>query len=191
MAEINDADAYLFNLLKNDPSARGDLLKHAKRIDPKLSIPEVDAANAVEEKISSALKPHLLEIEELKKKLGEKTREDIIASRRDEVRKSPFYFNDEQIAELEKRMCEDQNQYGSYTAAARYYQYQDMPNHPTGGPALHPFQRHAPEEDDWRSMTKDPKSGIFDRRKRKEILGKKWREAAKPGALIEAYKRGK
>ena len=78
--------------------------------------------------------------------------------------------------------------YGSYAEAARYYQYQDAPNHPTGAPM---FSRHAPAEDDWRGMIKDPKSGIFDKRKRKEILDKKWKESAPPGTLVSAYRRGK
>jgi len=46
-------------------------------------------------------------------------------------------------------------------------------------------------EDDWRSMIKDPKSGIFDKRKRKEILDKKWKESAPDGSLSAAYRRGK
>jgi hypothetical protein len=190
MAEIPDAEARIYNLLAQDPQARRDLLAHYKRLNPQASVPEIDAAAAVEEKINSALKPWQERVEDLQKKLDEKSKTDMIESRRSEVRGAPFYFSDEQIAELEKRMLEDgdRNLYGSYKAAARHYQLEDSMNHPTGAPI---FSRHTQQENDWRALIKDPKSGIFDKRKRKDILDKKWKESAPPGTLIAAYRRGR
>ncbi len=190
MAEIPDAEARIFNILSRDPQARRDLLAHYKRLDPQASVPEIDAAAEVEEKITSALKPWQERVEELQKKLDDKSKTDMIESRRGEVRGAPFYFSDAQITDLEERMIKDRNMYGSYAEAARYYQYQDAPNHPTGAP-LNPFSRHVDGEDEWRAMIKDPKSGIFDKRKRKEILDKKWKESAPTGSLVDAYRRGK
>jgi hypothetical protein len=188
MAEIPDAEARIYNLLAQDPQARRDLLAHYKRLNPQASVPEIDAAAAVEEKINSALKPWQERVEDLQKKLDEKSKTDMIESRRAEVRGAPFYFNDDQVKELEERMIKDRNMYGSYAEAARYYQYQDAPNHPTGSPI---FSQRNPQENDWRALIKDPKSGIFDKRKRKEILDKKWKESAPPGTLIAAYRRGR
>jgi hypothetical protein len=187
---LPENDERLFNLLANDPAARNAMLSHAKRLNPSLSIPEIDAAAAVEEKINSALKPWQERVDELQKKLDEKFNKDTLESRRAEVKGAPFFFNDEQIHELEERMMKDRNMYGNYAEAARYYQYQDMPNHPTGAP-LSPFSRRTPGSEDWRSMVRDPKNPIFDKRKRKDILSKKWDEGGGSASLIKAMNRGK
>lgn len=174
---MTEADEQLFNLLSSDPVARRDLLKHAKRIKPELSIPEIDAASEIETRINDSIEPYKKELAEVKEQLGKKLSTDMLEQRRDSVRGAPFYLSDAQITELEERMHKDGNLYGSYPEALRYYQYQDSPVHPSGSPGISPFGRKASGGEDWRKMVKDPKSRLW--KDRKNLMRENWQEASK------------
>jgi hypothetical protein len=169
---LNDQDARLMELLASDPAARRELVKHGARLMPDHPVvrQEASTTGALEDK----LKPLQDKIEDLEKKLQEKLGRDMWEARRDEVRKAPFFFNQEQILELEDRMRKDGTVYGSFADAARYYQYQDQPTHPSGAPTgITPFGRRTKEEENWRSMIKDPKSRLW--KDRKNLMREQWK----------------
>lgn len=175
---LNEQDERLLALLANDPAARRELVKHGARLMP--DHPVVRQEASAESRFEDIAKPLKEEIETLKKKLLEKTNTDEIQSRRASVKGPPFFFTDEQVAELEARMVKDQNMYGSYVEAARYYQYQDMPTHPTSVPGgVTPFGRRTTAENNWRNRIKNPKDDIWDKNKRKEIMRKEWEEGSR------------
>jgi hypothetical protein len=174
---LSEQDERLLSLIASDPEARRELVKHGARLMP--DHPVVRQEAGVEKQFETHVKPLQDEIEDLKKKLLAKTNTDEIQSRRASVKGPPFFFNDEQIAELEARMVKDQNMYGSYVEAARYYQYQDMPTHPTSVPTgVTPFGRRTKAEDDWRQRVKDPKNDIWDKNKRKTLMREQWRQGS-------------
>lgn len=173
---LNEQDERLLSLLASDPDARRELIRHGARLMPDHPVVKQDAAN--NSIFESQVKPLKDEIEELKKELTAKTGRDMWESRREEVRRSPFYLNDEQILELEDRMRKDGNQYKSYPEALRYYQFQDQPTHPTAAPGgMTPFGRKTKEEQNWRSMIKDPKSRLW--KDRKNFMREQWEEGSR------------
>lgn len=176
--ELSEVDAQLWQTLVSDPEARQKLLREAKRINPKLPIPEVDAEERISARVSTEVESYKKEVEELKSQLQKKMSGDIVNDRRNSVKKAPYFLTDEQVAELEGRMIKDGNQYGSYEEALKYYQFQDSPTHPTGRPISSPFTNKAAGQEDWRKMIHDPKSPLFDKRKRKEMNQKIWRETS-------------
>src|SRR5580692_11351666 len=170
---LNDQDARLMELLASDPAARRELVKHGARLMPDHPVVRQEASH--ESAFDDKVKPLKEEIEELKKELTQKTNRDLLAARRSEVTGPPFYFNEAQIQELEERMRKDGdgNLYGSYAAAARYYQYQDQPTHPSSAPTgINPFGRRPGAKEDWRKMIKDPKSRLW--KDRKNLLREQW-----------------
>jgi hypothetical protein len=175
---LTEQDARLLELLASDPTARRELVKHGARLMP--DHPVVRAEASTETRLEDNLKPLKEEIADLKKKLLEKTNTDDLQSRRASVKGPPFHFSDEQVAELEARMVKDNNMYGSYVEAAKYYQYQDQPTHPTSLPGgITPFGRRTKAEDNWRNRIKNPKDDIWNKNKRKEILRKEWEEGSR------------
>jgi len=168
-------DVELFQLLAADPQARRDMEAHGLRLGSKH--PALAQTSALKEEINGAVKPFQEKIAELEKALKEKTSADLLEARRASVKKAPFHFTDEQVTELEGRMMKDGNMYSSYEEAARYYQYQDSPQHPTST-GFSPFSRRAPQSEDWRSMMSDPKF-VKDKKARHKILKDKWDEASK------------
>jgi hypothetical protein len=170
---LNEQDARLLELLASDPAARRELVKHGARLMPDHPVvrQEASTSTAFDDKV----KPLQEKIEELEKELKNKDGRDLLHARRSEVTGAPFYFNEAQVKELEERMMKDGdgNLYGSYAAAARYYQYQDQPTHPAGGPTgITPFGRRTKEEENWRSMIKDPKSRLW--KDRKNLMREQW-----------------
>jgi hypothetical protein len=169
-------DLQLLSLLASDPDARRELVRHGARLMP--NHPVVKQEAAIGNQFESTVKPLKDEIEELKKELTAKTGRDMWESRRDEVRRAPFYLNDEQILELEDRMRKDGNQYKSYPEALKYYQYMDQPTHPSSAPGgMTPFGRKTKEEQNWRSMIKDPKSRLW--KDRKNFMREQWEEGSR------------
>ena len=170
---LSEQDEKLMALLASDPAARRELVKHGARLMPDHPVVRQEASH--ESAFEDKVKPLKEEIEELKKELTKKTNSDLLAARRGEVTGPPFYFTDAQIQELEERMRKDGdgNLYGSYAAAARYYQYQDQPTHPASAPTgITPFGRRTQAEEDWRKMIKDPKSRLW--KDRKNLMREQW-----------------
>ena len=173
---LNENDERLLQALAADPVARRALVEHGARVMPDHPIVRQEASNA--SAFDDRVKPLQDKITELEKRLSEKTNLDELDRRRASVRSAPFYFNDEQIKELEERMVKDRNLYGDYTEAARYYQYQDMPTHPSSAPAgITPFGRRTKPEENWRSMIKDPKSRLW--KDRKNLMREQWEEGSR------------
>ena len=171
-----DDDRNFLALLAADPDARQALVRHGERL--KSTHPAVRQAAAEMTQLEQQVKPLKEEIEELRKQLQEKTGRDMWESRREEVRKAPFFLNDEQILELEDRMRKDGNQYKSYPEALRYYQFQDQPTHPHTPPGgMTPFGRKTREEQNWRDMIKDPKSRLW--KDRKNFMREQWEEGSR------------
>lgn len=171
---LSDQDERLLALLASDPAARRELVKHGSRLMP--DHPVVRQEASTESAFDSKVKPLQDKIEELEKELRNKDNRDLLSARRSEVTGPPFYFNEAQVQELEDRMRKDGdgNLYGSYAAAARYYQYQDQPTHPSGGPAaITPFGRRTPAEENWRKMIKDPTSRLW--KDRKNLMREQWK----------------
>jgi hypothetical protein len=167
---LNEQDEKLLSLLASDPAARRELVRHGARLMPDHPVVRQEAASSTD--FDDRVKPLKDEIEELKKELTAKTGRDMWESRRDEVRRAPFYLNDEQILELEDRMRKDGNQYKSYPEALKYYQYMDQPTFNPGPGGMTPFGRKTKEEQNWRSMIKDPKSRLW--KDRKNFMREQW-----------------
>ena len=173
---LNEQDEKLLSLLASDPDARRELVRHGARLMPDHPVVKQEAANSSQ--LDDRVKPLKEEIEELKKKLLEKTNTDMIQDRRSSVKGPPFFFTDEQVRELEERMTKDHNLYGSYAEAARYYQFQDQPTHPHSPPGgMTPFGRKTKEEQNWRDMIKDPKSRLW--KDRKNFMREQWEEGSR------------
>ena len=96
------------------------------------------------------------------------------------MRRSPFNYNDDQIKALEDRMNkdEDKNLYGSYAAAARYYQSKDQPLLPQGGSQLG-YGGRPISEAKWKEEIQDPKSPYrnSNRRERQKSAREAWAKA--------------
>jgi hypothetical protein len=173
---LNEQDERLLSLLASDPDARRELVRHGARLMPDHPVVKQEAATS--SSFEERVKPLQAEIEELKKELTAKTGRDMWEARRDEVRRAPFFLNDEQILELEDRMRKDGNQYKSYPEALKYYQYMDQPTHPHSAPGgITPFGRKTKEEQNWRSMIKDPKSRLW--KDRKNFMREQWEEGSR------------
>jgi hypothetical protein len=168
---LSEQDEKLMSLLASDPAARRELVKHGARLMP--DHPVVRQEATTESAFDDKVKPLKEKIEELEKQLHEKTSRDMWEARRESVRKAPFYFTDEQILELEERMRKDGTLYKDYVAAARYYQFEDQPTHPSSAPTgITPFGRRTKGEEDWRKMIKDPKSRLW--KDRKNLMREQW-----------------
>jgi len=173
---LNEQDEKLLSLLASDPDARRELVRHGARLMPDHPVVKQEAATVSQ--FEQQVKPLKDEIEDLKKELAAKTGRDMWEARREELRRAPFHFNEEQILEFEDRLRKDGNQYKSYTEAARYYQLQDQPTHPHTPPGgMTPFGRRTKEEENWRSMIKDPKSRLW--KDRKNLMREQWEEGSR------------
>lgn len=162
---LSEQDAQFYTQLANDPIARPALMKHLKRINPDLSLPEIDAQERLETQVQERLKPLQDEITELKTQVGKKLTDDLRDRLQSSVRQHPWNLNDEQVKELEARMHKSPVMFPDYVEALKYFRYEDAPNHPQGIPSLSPFGHKSAQTESWRELVSDPKSPVWTDRK--------------------------
>jgi hypothetical protein len=165
------------NLLLADPAASKEMQRHLSRIDPSLKpqLPDVQ----MEERVMEAVRPLEEKIDKLTAQLAEKKTVDFHEQEADKLRK--LGWKKEQIEELRERMKADpdNNLYGSYLAAARYYQGMDQPLMPSGH-SNRTMTGRVKEQgaEPWREQVQDPKSALRgNRREARSHASKEWDKA--------------
>lgn len=133
----------LLNTLLSNPDTRRDVQLALKKANPKLVIPEIDAAAPVNARMDSL------------EKENEKMRTEILTdrvSRRLEADraaiKTKYKLNDADVAEVEKLMTDKDNPIPSYDAAARVH----VASKATATPTTHQVKHSVfemPEKDVW------------------------------------------
>jgi hypothetical protein len=183
---LTDFQAKATELIMADPQAFTDMQRHLRRIDPKIPIHALPDVH-FEERLEQMAKPLKEKIEALEKQVKEKSLADTREAQWDSLRK--LGWSDEQIVKHEERMSKDpdNNFYGSYLAAAKYYQSMDQPTLPTSSSRVSPVSGRPVNELDWKEKFPtarshgDPKHALLSKDQRER---KRWaaEEAAKAKA---------
>jgi hypothetical protein len=176
---LSDFQERAFNLLIQDPVAGKELQKHLHRIDPKIPLSNLPDVK-FETQVSDVVKPLEEKIDKLTRQLEEKRTVDVRESEWSKLKR--LGWKDEQITELEERMSKDpdNNLYGSYLAAAKYYQGMDQPLLPNSAGARRGISgRRISDKDSWREQMEDPKSPLRsgNRNERRKAAQKDWAQA--------------
>jgi hypothetical protein len=133
----------LLATLMRDPAARETVQRHLKKVNPSVSIPEIDAKDAVlaeldtERKARQALEKSIME-DRVRARL-EKQRADA---------KSKYHLTEADMAEVEKLMTDAENPIPTYDAAARVHAASKQTASPTPV-ALSAPTYQMPEKDVW------------------------------------------
>jgi hypothetical protein len=152
--------------------------RHLVRIDPTLKSQLPDVRQ--EEAILDVVKPLEDKIEKLTAALAEKKTVDFHEQEAEKLRR--LGWKKDQIEELRERMKNDpdNNLYGSYLAAARYYQGMDQPLLPSGHGNQRTMTGRIKEQgaEPWRDEVSDPKSALRgNRREARNHAAKEWNKA--------------
>ena len=145
-----EAGANTLAALSANPETREGLQRLLKKANPKLSIPEIDAKDAVlgEVKTLSA------SLEKLQNQILERDVRDRIERQRADV-KGRYKLSDEDLTEVEKLMIDKDNPIPTYDAAARVFRASRTSATPT--PAqFNPPTFQMPESDVWGSGIGNP-----------------------------------
>ncbi len=133
----------LLQALVNNPETREQTLRLAKKINPNLPIPEIDARDKVEGQIED-LRKQLLERDARDR---ENTARQSIQRERDAL-KTKYGFTDADITEVEKLMMDENEPIPSYGAAARVWQASRQSAIPTAS-SVSPPVFELPGKDIW------------------------------------------
>ena len=133
----------LMQTLMKDPAAREMMQRGLKKLRPELSIPEIDAKDAIRAELDEERK----ERQALQKQITE----DRVRARLESQRaaaKSTYKLTDADMAEVEKLMVDPENPIPTYDAAARVHAASKQTATPTAA-ALRSPQFEMPENDVW------------------------------------------
>lgn len=115
-AQTLSGPANIANALVNNPETRTETLKLIKKLNPAISIPELDAAAPIESKLEDIQK----QLRERDAQLREHQARAEIEHQRSAL-KQQYGFTDQDIQEVEKIMMDEKEPIPTYGAAARYY----------------------------------------------------------------------
>lgn len=133
----------LLAALGSNPETRETLQRAVKKINPKLSIPEIDNKDAALEAVAVERGERL--------KLENQIREDGIRARVEKQRSdcmSKYKLSEEQMLEVEKLMIDKDNPIPTYDAAARVFLASRQSTVPTPA-SFSPPTFDMPEKDTW------------------------------------------
>ena len=132
-----------FQTLMQDPTVRETVQRGLKKLNPHLSIPEIDTKDSVMKVVD--------EVKEDNAKLRREIQEKDIRARLEKQRadiKSEFKLSDEEVLEVEKLMTREEDPIPSYKGAAQVFKA--MRQSPTPTPATYaPPTYDMPEKDVW------------------------------------------
>jgi len=132
-----------FQQLMQDPGIRETVQRGLKKLNPSLSIPELDARDSVREEIKTEREARI--------KLENDIRERDIRARLEKQRadiKSEFKLSDEEVLEVEKLMTREADPIPSYRSAAQVFRAMSQSAKPT--PAIYSAPTYdMPEKDIW------------------------------------------
>jgi hypothetical protein len=134
----------LLHTLTSNPETRETLQRAMKKLNPKLSIPEIDAKDAVLAVVK--------ESSERVEKLENKIRDDEIRQRLERQRTnlmSKYRLSEEDMTAVEALMVDKDNPIPSYDAAARVYLASKQSAVPTPSAFSPPTTYEMPEKDVW------------------------------------------
>jgi hypothetical protein len=133
----------LLQTLMRDPTARETVQRHLKKVNPSVSIPEIDAKDAVLAELGEERKA--------RQQLEKSIMEDRVRTRLEKQRadaKSKYKLNDADMIEVEKLMTDAENPIPTYDAAARVHAASKQTAVPTPA-SLRPPTFEMPEKDVW------------------------------------------
>lgn len=125
-AKRYQASDQLLGRLVSDPATREEALRLVKRVNPNLSIPEIDA----KDQVTSAMAKDRERLEQLEAKLQDQEIRERIRAKRDEIR-AKYNFTDSDIQAVEALMVNKDEPIPSYEAAAKVYKASQTPAVPT------------------------------------------------------------
>jgi hypothetical protein len=125
-AKLMQGQAAAFNSLTSNPETRETVQRALKKINPKLSIPEIDAKDAVRDEIKTEREKR----EALERKIMENEARDNVRERRAAIIKK-YSLTDADVEAIEKLMVEDKEVNWTHDAAARVYLAQRQSATPT------------------------------------------------------------
>lgn len=137
------SQAGFVSLLSSNPETREELQRLIKKVDPKVVIPEIDAAD----KLRKEQKPLLEKLEGLEKQLMIRDAKDQLAERRSAIR-AKYKLSDEDVSEVEKLMTTEVDPIPTHDAAARVYLASRRSAVPTSS-SYSPPTYSMPETDIW------------------------------------------
>jgi hypothetical protein len=140
--ETQGSHNLLQSLLK-DPTSREIVQRQVKKLNPTLSIPEIDARDAAMTEIANE--------REERKKLEQKILERDVRERMEKARasaKTKYGLNEADMAEVEKLMTDAENPIPTYDAAARVHKASKQTAVPTVSAIASPTYE-MPERDVW------------------------------------------
>src|SRR5580704_15182661 len=156
---VNQFQERALGLILKDPKASKILQQELHRIDPTIPLQDLPDV-AFEERLSEHMSPLQEEMKKLREELAAKKQTDYHEMEAEKLRK--LGWTEAQITELRERMLKDpdNNLYGSYLAAARYYQGMDQPLLPSGQRNRDMNGRFKGAGDKWREDFKDKESPL-------------------------------
>lgn len=133
----------LMQTLMKDPAAREMMQRGLKKLRPELSIPEIDAKDAIREELDIERKE--------RQALQKQIMEDRVRARLEAQRakaKSDYHLTDADMGEVEKLMTDAENPIPTYDAAARVHAASKKSGTPTPASFSAPTYE-MPEKDVW------------------------------------------
>lgn len=138
-----ESSATTLAALAANPETREGLQRLLKKANPNLSIPEIDAKDAVLGEVGKLTKS----LEEMRNSMLERDVRDRIERERAAVR-GKYHLNDADITEVEKLMIDKENPISSYDAAARVHLASRTSSTPSSI-SFSPPTYQMPEKDVW------------------------------------------
>jgi len=149
-AKSLESKASFFDAINKNPKTRETTLRMLKEANPSLSIPEIDAKDAV----LGELKTERDKREELERKFLEREARDNVRERREAIRKA-YKLTDEDVVNVEKMMVDEKEVNLTHDMAARLYVAQRTSATPTPASFMPPTYQ-MPEKDVWGGAIGNP-----------------------------------
>jgi hypothetical protein len=156
-AKTTESSHSLLQTLNANPETREMLQRALKKANPNLSIPALDAKDA----ITSAVKDLREDNEKLRREIQEKDIRDRITAQRKEVRER-FNLTDADVLEVEKIMTREVDPIPSYAAAAQVFLASKQSAVPTPAVFVPPtFSLTEGKDDPWaKALTANAPAGM-------------------------------
>jgi hypothetical protein len=146
--------------IQKDPEMALELDRLIRKVRPQSVSPRLDLVNRFETNLKKELEDRDKKLAELEESQKRKEHLDRLEKERNQLRKAPYNFDDEDIAEVEKLITE--KQFPSYETAAQYLRATQATVTPSGSGARD-YKRKKPAED-LREKIKDPFKKLFPRK---------------------------
>jgi hypothetical protein len=144
-ARVMEPQSNAFSALTKNPETRETIQRALKKLNPNLSIPEIDAKDAVR----SELKVEVEKREALERRIMENEARDNVRERRAAI-KAKYRLSDADVEGVEKLMVEDKDVNWTHDAAARVYLAQRQSATPTPATLIAPtFSLTEGKDDKW------------------------------------------